>query len=653
MTALPLSPFEGFFLSRVDGEANVALLADLTNLEQQAVLELIERLIGMGIVEWARETVSLPRATGRSFAGTPSDSFQPPERRPSTPPSSARPHGNPRGRVRLTRRAPSVQGGAYASKPGVEERVDASRRPVSRPRASHTGSMVPPGVIEDGDDPKSLEELAAELGGITQELSGHPAPTDRGATDLDATAPEATAPDADAATADTDRPPPVESPAPRAIAPEPDPADDTAVEGPKDAPPDGAARDDAPDLAPERRKRIDDLYFALELLDHYEVLGVPRTGVRAEIRLAYFTLSKVFHPDTMFGKRLGVYKSRMEAVFQRITEAYEVLSKKKARADYDRYLEVSDRTRAIEAAVSEPDTESDAVAQRGRDAARQDASKPAEKPRTPSDGGEPPVSSSPPEPVSSSPPASSSPPSEPAPPVPPRRSMSPEGQARARELMAKKLRGATRRSTPAKPAAASPSVAPIGRDNVLRGLARSLKDTAAHTGGLDPVRRHEMAADRALREGNLADAASALRLALTLAPERSDLRSQHARINADLAAELASSYEEQAMYEQRHGKWAAAALSWAKVFEGRPNDAEPARRAAECLLEANGDLHHARVLAQRAVDIAPEDVPSLRALARVYIGAGLALNARRVLQKAQTLDPDDKMVENLLRDLGP
>ncbi|MCZ7687560.1 MAG: hypothetical protein M5U28_56000 [Sandaracinaceae bacterium] len=43
---------------------------------------------------------------------------------------------------------------------------------------------------------------------------------------------------------------------------------------------------------------------------------------------------------------------------------------------------------------------------------------------------------------------------------------------------------------------------------------------------------------------------------------------------------------------------------------------------------------------------------NLRALGRVYIAAGLALNARRVLQRAAALDPSDEMVENLLRDLN-
>ena len=42
-----------------------------------------------------------------------------------------------------------------------------------------------------------------------------------------------------------------------------------------------------------------------------------------------------------------------------------------------------------------------------------------------------------------------------------------------------------------------------------------------------------------------------LRLAVSLAPERADLRAEHARVDACLLASLAHTYEEQALYEQR------------------------------------------------------------------------------------------------------
>lgn len=549
VTKLPLSPLEGFVLSRIDGMASVSLLADLTHLDAEQVGAIVERLIELGAVEWARESVSLPRATGRPATPTsiaPSPAPEP--ARPAT--ASMRPSG-PRP-ARTTADEALAAPSAYKAKEPVEEHVDTSRasvRPGATPRASHTGALHPPGELED------LDRLE----------SGTP-PT-----------------------------------------PEPLRAQETD------------AADDDIDLDPERRRRIDELYVALELLDHYQVLGLERTASREEVRTAYFTRSKSFHPDTMFRKRLGPYKAKMESIFTRLTEAYEVLGKKRSREEYDRYLALQDRTREVEAVL--------------------DAAPLAPAPRA---GGA--ADSEPPEPQTPEPRAPATASFEPR----------PEVRARARALMARQLRAAARASEAGRVRTASapaPEHARRERGDVVRELASSLKSAANHTGGLDRAQRHLVNARRAERDGDLATAACELRLAIAIAPERDDLRAEHARVNALLTKSLASTYEAQAEYEQRHGKWAAAAVSWAKVAAGRPDDPRPARLAAEALLAANGDLHRAKELAQRAVDLAPGDASNLRVLGRVYAAAGLKLNARRVLRQAAALDPSDRIVETLLREL--
>ena len=240
--------------------------------------------------------------------------------------------------------------------------------------------------------------------------------------------------------------------------------------------------------------------------------------------------------------------------------------------------------------------------------------------------------------------------------------MSEAGLQRAKELMARKLRHAARAASVRRGGSSSPPVNPAAapstdpppksdRRGLLKSLAGSLKQSATQTGGLDRVQRHVLMAERARRKGDLTAAAQELRLAVALEPEDEELREQHAALNAELASSLSTTYEEQALYEQRHGKWGAAAISWAKVSDGRPHDAKAARLAAEALVEAKGDLHKAQAYAQRAAELEPENIDNLRALGRIYIAAGLHLNARRVLQRAAALDPGDEMVENLLRDL--
>ncbi|HMI93601.1 MAG TPA: DnaJ domain-containing protein, partial [Polyangiales bacterium] len=86
------------------------------------------------------------------------------------------------------------------------------------------------------------------------------------------------------------------------------------------------------------RRRILNAFHSLENRDMYTLLGVARDAEKKEIREAYFELSKLFHPDAYFGKDLGAFKAKMEAVFKRLTEAYDVLGKNKKRAEYDQYL---------------------------------------------------------------------------------------------------------------------------------------------------------------------------------------------------------------------------------------------------------------------------------------------------------------------------
>ncbi|WP_025784799.1 molecular chaperone DnaJ [Sporosarcina sp. D27] len=64
--------------------------------------------------------------------------------------------------------------------------------------------------------------------------------------------------------------------------------------------------------------------------DYYEILGVPKTATKEEIRKAYRKLSKQFHPD--LNKEEGA-----EDKFKEVTEAFEVLSDENKRASYDQY----------------------------------------------------------------------------------------------------------------------------------------------------------------------------------------------------------------------------------------------------------------------------------------------------------------------------
>jgi tetratricopeptide (TPR) repeat protein len=83
--------------------------------------------------------------------------------------------------------------------------------------------------------------------------------------------------------------------------------------------------DDAIDLTVEQRQRIEDVHSRLAELTPHALLGVPEDADRASVRRAYFARVAEFHTDRFFRKRLGSYKPKMEAISNRLTEAYDAL----------------------------------------------------------------------------------------------------------------------------------------------------------------------------------------------------------------------------------------------------------------------------------------------------------------------------------------
>lgn len=88
------------------------------------------------------------------------------------------------------------------------------------------------------------------------------------------------------------------------------------------------------DLDLERRKLI--LFAEAKLAEwtHWQVLGLPWNASVEAVRAAYIDQVKLFHPDQYPGKKLGSYRTRLERVFRRVTEARDVLVSGEKRADY-------------------------------------------------------------------------------------------------------------------------------------------------------------------------------------------------------------------------------------------------------------------------------------------------------------------------------
>lgn len=381
-------------------------------------------------------------------------------------------------------------------------------------------------------------------------------------------------------------------------------------------------------LAPERQSEIDSAFNRLETATHYTLLGVSEDAPKGEIRDAYFRLSKRFHPDSVFGMELGDYKPKMEAVFQRLTDAYDTLGRSKRRERYNRELGITAKPK------------SDPLSERTTNVHR-----PLSQRGVPSE----------------------------APTAKFKRLTDDEKRARrqlhTRKLLAVTQQGEGRYRLSSRPSVAAveapaptPSAAPVRTTasspsgprkitDATRALAQSLQETAQTTGGVSRVEAYVENARVSANDGDFRGAVNSIRLAMNAAPEREDIRALFADYNSRLQSVVAETARERALKAERSNDWSRAAAAWIECCDAAPDDVEAHLRAVKAGLEADIGLPDCKRLSQRAVELDPTNAEARRWLAKVFIAAGMTLNAKRELKKALTLDPSDKISEDMLRTL--
>jgi tetratricopeptide (TPR) repeat protein len=84
-----------------------------------------------------------------------------------------------------------------------------------------------------------------------------------------------------------------------------------------------------------RRQEIVEAFEGLTTRTHFEVLGIPRASSETQVKEAYFRLARRFHPDVHHDLTLADLKDKLEAVFIRLGEAYEVLRNARSRSSYE------------------------------------------------------------------------------------------------------------------------------------------------------------------------------------------------------------------------------------------------------------------------------------------------------------------------------
>ncbi len=327
------------------------------------------------------------------------------------------------------------------------------------------------------------------------------------------------------------------------------------------------------DLAPAIRERVEKMFARLDELDHYQLLGIARTSDRRTIKDAYFQRALEFHPDKHFGKKLGEFGPKLEAVFMKMTQAHDVLTVPAQRTAYDATLPVLTSEEA-----------------------------------------------------------------------PPSFFPDPEAEGRRREAAARKFLGDrfTRLSQPPSSPPKPAQTAETAKQQIQEHFA-AVKDAALTR----ELNRHLTRAREAESVGDLDEASQALRKASLLLPDRDDLRTQAEVMTERAIRELAERNAQRAMDAVKEGDWGTAALMYLRAAAGRPDDDKIHERAAFALLMSGTSLRRAAELAQKAVELVPDNVEYRITLVRAMQAANMPDAVRPELEKLRKMAPKDPKVKEL------
>lgn len=386
--------------------------------------------------------------------------------------------------------------------------------------------------------------------------------------------------------------------------------------------------DENVDLDPARRRLILDKFYQMDTLNHYETLGIGPDADRKAVKTAYYELVATIHPDKYFGKNLGSFREKMEKCFERVTQAYEVLSRQATREEYDAYLlsqqQVADLQRALDMRVTPEELDRLEI-----ELMRLAESSPTSSPPRVQNSSAPPTSGQ----------------------AEPRASVRLLTEQERRQALANALRrtsssGLRQSLNPAVSNSRLPKVDPKASSEGLKHLYESRIQHARQA----KLKAHLQAAQEALERNDPVSACNSLRIAQQLAPDDTALAAHLNAVQGQANSVLAERFSEQARYEERHQSYEAASRNFARAAAARPS-LELWESAARCALRAKSDLRLAAEMAKKAIEASPNRADLHALLAEIYLEAQLSASAAAELERAARLAPKDDSIRELRRRL--
>ncbi len=385
------------------------------------------------------------------------------------------------------------------------------------------------------------------------------------------------------------------------------------------------------DLTPAERADIEGLYLKMGTGTLYEFLGVGENVDKKIIRDGYFVLSKQFHPDAYFGRNLGKYRARLDELFRQLTVAYETLSNRQQRAEYDVSIGLAPNRK-----MDPPPTPADPQAV--RDALRQTGPIVAGIPggSAARATGEQAVI---PPPLRSTGEGAALRTPMPKPPAPVERTSA--EIARAKEGLAHKLRGNW--TSTGETAAISPSH-PTNTAGALRAQFANREDLAVAS-KIDALRD---SARRLEATGDFGGAANTMQIAMGILPNDEGIRQEYERLHKRGAIQHLAQNQTAARDAEKAGDWQRAYQYWQKALVADPLEYSANLQSGFALLYLRRDLPKAAEFARKALGANPRSVNAYVLLAEIFLVAEKPASARRAAEEAAKLDPTSATVKDVL-----
>ncbi len=92
------------------------------------------------------------------------------------------------------------------------------------------------------------------------------------------------------------------------------------------------------ELSEDERSAIEKMSDTVKNGTFYQILSVPFQVKPEQVKTKFFELSKLYHPDRYFKKNIGDYKGKLNMIFKKLSEAYEVLYDPQKKKWYDAAL---------------------------------------------------------------------------------------------------------------------------------------------------------------------------------------------------------------------------------------------------------------------------------------------------------------------------